>query len=159
MINTFFDNSNMIDNDDNHTILLVLVFVTDDNAEGLSAVPAPWEDSRLDERIYADTPNYLTFQLNSKRYSVPYHPVARLRASQTAGVVLPYAMIANRNYVNDDANRFEPVWKPTAAELLTVLMNRRKNTDTGMDNTNFMRFGIIILLSRQSFQKSKIYSA
>ncbi|XP_050053095.1 uncharacterized protein LOC126548975 [Aphis gossypii] len=116
--------------------------ITDDNAEGLSAVPAPWEDSRLDERIYADTPNYLTFQLNSKRYSVPYHPVARLRASQTAGVVLPYAMIANRNYVNDDANRFEPVWKPTAAELLTVLMNRRKNTDTGMDNTNFMRFGI-----------------
>uniref|UniRef100_A0A2S2P605 Uncharacterized protein n=1 Tax=Schizaphis graminum TaxID=13262 RepID=A0A2S2P605_SCHGA len=116
--------------------------ITDDGTEGLSAVPAPWEDSRLDERIYADTPNYLTFQLNSKRYSVPYHPVARLRASQTAGVVLPYAMIANRNYVNDDANRFEPVWKPTAAELLTVLMNRRKNTDTGMDNTNFMRFGI-----------------
>ncbi|XP_060863622.1 uncharacterized protein LOC132940183 [Metopolophium dirhodum] len=116
--------------------------ITDDGTEGLSAVGAPWEDSRLDERIYADTPNYLTFQLNRKRYSVPYHPVARLRASQTAGVVLPYAMIANRNYMNDDGNRFEPVWKPTAAELLTVLMNRRKNADTGMDNTNFMRFGI-----------------
>ncbi|XP_025197269.1 uncharacterized protein LOC112596035 [Melanaphis sacchari] len=118
------------------------ITTTDDGTEGLSAVAAPWDDSRMDERIYADTPNYLTFQLNSKRYSVPYHPVARLRASQTAGVVLPYGMIANRNYVNDDVNRFEPVWKPTAAELLNVLMNRRKNTDTGMDNTNFMRFGI-----------------
>ncbi|KAL4143444.1 hypothetical protein QTP88_005775 [Uroleucon formosanum] len=116
--------------------------ITDDGTEGLSAVAAPWEDSRLDERIYADTPNYLTFQLNRKRYSVPYHPVARLRASQTAGVVLPYAMIVNRNSMNDEGNRFEPVWKPTAAELLTVLMNRRKNTDIGMDNTNFMRFGI-----------------
>lgn len=72
--------------------------VSDDEA-------APWEDSRLDERIYADTPNFLTYQLNHKRYAVPYHPVARLRASQTAGVVLPYAMIANRNYVNDDGNR------------------------------------------------------
>lgn len=81
------------------------VYVTDDGTEGLSAVAAPWEDSRLDERIYADTPNYLTFQLNRKRYSVPYHPVARLRASQTAGVVLPYAMIANRNYINDEGNR------------------------------------------------------
>lgn len=116
--------------------------ITDDDNDGLSAVPAPWEDSRLDERIYADTPNYLTFQLNRKRYSVPYHPVARLRSSQTSGAVLPFAMIANRNYMNDDGNRFEPVWKPTAAELLTVLMNRRKNADTGMDNTNFMRFGI-----------------
>lgn len=80
--------------------------VADDGAEGLSA-PAvvPWDDGRLDERIYADAPNYLTYQLNSKRYSVPYHPVARLRASQSSGVVLPYAMIANRNYVNDDGNR------------------------------------------------------
>ncbi|XP_025412036.1 uncharacterized protein LOC112684636 [Sipha flava] len=131
------------------TLVAALVFgftaastgINDDVSEGLSD-PSPWEDSRLDERIFADTPNYLTYQLNHKRYAVPYHPVARLRASQTAGVVLPYAMIANRNYVNDDGNRFEPVWKPTAAELLTVLMNRRKNTDTGMDNTNFMRFGI-----------------
>ncbi|KAL5241723.1 hypothetical protein ACI65C_009133 [Semiaphis heraclei] len=116
--------------------------INDDSNEGLSAVAAPWDGSRLDERIYADTPNYLTFQLNRKRYSVPYHPVARLRASQTAGVVLPYGMITNRNYVNDDENRFEPVWKPTAAELLTLLMNRQKNMDTGTDNTNFMRFGI-----------------
>jgi hypothetical protein len=81
-----------------------IVCVTDDVSEGLSD-PSPWEDSRLDERIFADTPNYLTYQLNHKRYAVPYHPVARLRASQTAGVVLPYAMIANRNYVNDDGNR------------------------------------------------------
>jgi len=81
------------------------VFVTDDSNEGLSAVSAPWEDSRLDERIYADTPNYLTFQLNSKRYAVPYHPVARLRASQTAGVGLPFGMITNKNYINNDGNR------------------------------------------------------
>ncbi|XP_050441168.1 uncharacterized protein LOC126846090 [Adelges cooleyi] len=113
--------------------------MSDDGAEGLPT--GPWDDSRMDERIYADTPHYLTYQLNSKRYSVPYHPVARLRASQ-AGVVLPYAMITNREYMNDEGNRFEPVWKPNAAELLTMLMNRRKNTEPGFDNTNFMRFGI-----------------
>jgi len=37
----------------------------------------------------------------------------------------------------------EPIWKPNAGELLTMLMNRRKNTESGMpENTNFMRFGI-----------------
>jgi len=87
-----------------HIYVYIPVRVTDDGADSLSEA-IPWDDSRLDERIYADTPNYLTYQLNSKRYSVPYHPVARLRTSQNSGVVLPYAMIANRNYVNDDGNR------------------------------------------------------
>ncbi|XP_050520425.1 uncharacterized protein LOC126893917 [Daktulosphaira vitifoliae] len=129
-----------------HFVTSVVFFITvgaaiisDEGADGLAA--APWDDNRMDERIYADSPHYLTYQLNSKRYSVPYHPVARLRTSQTAGVVLPYAMITNREYLNDEGNRIESIWKPNAAELLTMLMNRRKNAES-LDNTNFMRFGI-----------------
>ncbi|VVC40261.1 Hypothetical protein CINCED_3A010451 [Cinara cedri] len=111
--------------------------VNDD--EGISAA-VPW-NNRFDERIYADAPNYLTYQLNHKRYySVPYHPVARLRSSQNAGVPIPYAI---RNNMNEDENRFEPpVWKPTAAELLALLMNRKKGGDPDLENTNIMRFGI-----------------
>lgn len=45
------------------------------------------------------------------------------------------------NYLKGVYVSVEPVWKPNAAELLTMLMNRRKNSEL-MDNTNFMRFGI-----------------
>lgn len=88
---------------DLNRVIMFGTCVLDDGDENLSA-SSPWENNRLDERIYADAPNYLTYQLSRKRYSVPYHPAARLRASQQAGVVLPYAMI-DRNYEIDDGNR------------------------------------------------------